>query len=188
MDKKKQKTISKFMSLVLRHQPDTAGLTIGEGGWVEVTQLLEGMASAGRSVTREQLDFVVSDNDKQRFQFSGDGTRIRATQGHSVEVDLGYEPATPPSVLLHGTPGKFLVQIREQGLTKQKRHHVHLHQDSSLAASVGQRRGRPVVLTIDAEGMSETGHSFFVTPNSVWLTDHVPPEFITFPIEGQGGC
>lgn len=181
MDKKQQKKFSKFMSLVLRHQPQTAGLQLDDAGWVAVDALLAGMNEAGRRITREQLETVVADNDKQRYQFSEDGTRIRATQGHSVEVDLGYESAMPPEQLAHGTPGRFVEAIRCEGLTKQKRHHVHLHADLDLAASVGQRRGTPVVLLVKARAMADAGHEFFVTPNDVWLTDHVPPEFIVFP-------
>ena len=169
------------MSLVLRHQPQKAGLNLDEAGWVGVDDLLAGMANAGKEVTRQQLEEVVADNDKQRFQFSEDGQQIRATQGHSVDVDLGYEKSTPPAVLCHGTPEKVVDVIRNEGLTKQKRHHVHLHEDESLAASVGQRRGRPVVLKINAQQMAADGHDFFVTPNNVWLTHTVPPQYIEFP-------
>ena len=181
MDQKQQKRISKFMSIVLRHQPEKAGIVLDGAGWVRVDELLAGMANAGKQVTRQHLEEVVSENDKQRFQFSEDGERIRATQGHSVDVDLGYAEASPPAVLRHGTPEKFIDAIRAEGLTKQKRHHVHLHEDESLASSVGQRRGRPIVLKINARRMAEDGHTFFVTPNNVWLTDSVPPEYIEFP-------
>lgn len=181
MDKKKQKTISKFMSLVLRHRPEAAGLVLDDSGWVAVEDLLAGLRSAGRDVSREMLETVVKENDKQRFQFNADRSRIRATQGHSVAVELGYERSEPPELLAHGTPKQFVESIRTQGLKKQKRHHVHLHADQALASSVGQRRGAPVVLTIEAKRMSEAGYEFFVSPNDVWLTDHVPPEFIVFP-------
>ena len=183
MNKKKQKTISKFMSLVLRHQPDKAGLVLDDAGWVGVEDLLAGMQRVGRDVTREILESVVQENDKQRFQFSADGTMIRATQGHSVDVELGYEKAEPPEFLCHGTPTQFVEPIRCEGLKKQKRHHVHLHADQNLASSVGQRRGTPVVLKIEAKRMFDAGHEFFVSPNDVWLTDHVPPDFIQFPNE-----
>lgn len=181
MFEKHKKVISKYMSLVLRHQPELIGLELDEAGWVNVDELLFAMNRAGRRCNREQMEEVVRDNDKQRFQFNEDKSRIRATQGHSLSVDLGYSASTPPDVLCHGTPTKFVKAIQEEGLTKQKRHHVHLHCDMELAASVGQRRGKPVILTIDAKAMAEAGHEFYVTPNEVWLTDHVPPEFITFP-------
>lgn len=181
MYEKLKKKISKYLSLVLRHQPDVLGLQLDEAGWTDANILLKKMNAAGRRCNREQLETVVRENDKQRFQFNEDRTKIRATQGHSIEVDLGYAESEPPEQLLHGTPEKFVEPIQREGLTRQQRHHVHLHCDSALAASVGQRRGKPVVLTIKAKAMFDAGHKFFVTPNNVWLTDHVPPEFIEFP-------
>ena len=183
MKSDKTKKISKFMSLVLRHKPETIGLQLDAAGWVSVSALLEGMRAKGKSLTREQLDEVVADNDKQRFEISDDGTLIRARQGHSVEVALGYEEVEPPELLHHGTPTQFVASIREHGLNKQKRHHVHLHQDPNLASTVGSRRGTPVVLTIESQNMAAAGHKFYVTENEVWLTDHVPPKFIRFPTE-----
>lgn len=181
MNPQQTKKISKFLSLVLRHQPDKIGITLDEAGWTQVDTLLTQLNNAGRTVSRDVLETVVAENDKQRFQFSEDGTLIRATQGHSVDVELGYEKSSPPDVLCHGTPTKFVDAIRNEGLTKQKRHHVHLHADPSLAASVGQRRGKPVVLRINAKHMETDGYEFFVSPNGVWLTDHVPSEYISFP-------
>ncbi|MFK7818461.1 MAG: RNA 2'-phosphotransferase [Planctomycetaceae bacterium] len=181
MFEKHKKVISKYLSLVLRHQPELIGLELDKAGWVETDKLLKAMNRAGRRCNREQLEEVVRDNDKQRFQFNENKTRIRATQGHSLTIELEYEAVPPPDVLLHGTPTKFVDSIRRQGLKKQSRHHVHLHCDAELASSVGKRRGQPVVLTIDAKGMAAAGHEFFVTPNQVWLTDNVPPQFITFP-------
>ena len=181
MDAKTQKKISKFMSLVLRHQPQVAGLTLDEAGWVEVDALLQGMKAQGRGISREQLDAVVRDNDKQRFQFDETKTRIRASQGHSVDVALGYEPAAPPELLFHGTPGQFVDSIRREGLTKQKRHHVHLHENRDVAVDAGGRRGRPVLLKVESGRMAADGYEFFVTPNRVWLTDCVPPQYLIFP-------
>jgi putative RNA 2'-phosphotransferase len=181
MFEKHKKVISKYLSLVLRHQPELIGLNLDKAGWVETEVLLKAMNRAGRRCNREQLEEVVRDNDKQRFQFNENKTRIRATQGHSLQIELEYEAVQPPDILLHGTPTKFVEAIRGQGLKKQSRHHVHLHCDSALAKTVGQRRGKPVVLTIDAKAMAAAGHEFYVTPNQVWLTDHVPPQFITFP-------
>ena len=181
MKEQETRRISKFMSLVLRHQPERAGLELDDAGWTCVSDLLAAMQRTKHKIDREQLEKVVAENDKQRFEFSEDGQRIRARQGHSVTVDLGYPEATPPEILHHGTPTQFLDPIRREGLTKQKRHHVHLHQDGELAASVGQRRGKPVVLTIEAARMADAGYKFFVSENDVWLTDHVPPEFIRMP-------
>lgn len=181
MNREQKKKISKWMSLVLRHEPDSIGIQLDSAGWVAVDQLLLGMNRSGKKISREQIQTVVRDNDKQRFEFSEDGIRIRATQGHSVVVELDHPAAVPPDVLFHGTPGKYVESIRKQGLMKQQRHHVHLHTDASLASEVGSRRGRPCLLEINAKQMSADGIVFYVTPNDVWLTDHVPPNYICFP-------
>jgi putative RNA 2'-phosphotransferase len=130
-----------------------------------------------------ELKQVVADSDKQRFALSDDGTLIRANQGHSVAVDLDLEPLTPPDVLYHGTVAKFLDAIREKGLLKGKRHHVHLSGDKATASNVGSRRGKPVILTIESNRMHALGLMFYLSKNGVWLTDHVPPEYIGFPGE-----
>lgn len=181
MDTKQRKRKSKFLSLVLRHQPEQIGIQLDPAGWVDVDELLEALSSNRRGMSLEQLQAVVQQNDKQRFSFSADGKRIRASQGHSVEVDLGYESVPPPEFLLHGTPEQFLPAIRESGLKRMQRHHVHLHEDTQVATAVGQRRGKSVILKIRASEMHLAGHLFYVTPNSVWLVDQVPPEYIEFP-------
>jgi putative RNA 2'-phosphotransferase len=181
MDNRQLVKTSRFLSLILRHQPDKVGVTLDESGWVEVETLLRAVNENSRPLTREQLDRVVAQNDKKRFEFSEDGTRIRASQGHSVDVDLGYEAADPPEILLHGTVPQFVDSIRKTGLNKGNRHHVHLHQDRAVATQVGQRRGKAVILTVLAGAMREAEHEFFRSTNGVWLTDHVPPEFIEFP-------
>jgi len=177
-DKRMVKT-SKFLSLVLRHDPDRIGLTLDPAGWVEVSDLLAALAARGRPLTREQLDFVVEQNDKRRFAFDPTGTRIRASQGHSVPVDLGYADAEPPARLFHGTHPQVLDAIRREGLRPMNRHAVHLSADVETATRVGARRGRPVVLTVDAARMAADGHRFRVSANGVWLTDAVPPEYVT---------
>lgn len=181
MDAQQTKKTSKFLSLVLRHQPETIGITLDDAGWVTVDDLLTALASQGRPLTREVLEMVVANNDKQRFSFSDDGKQIRANQGHSVEVELGYEACTPPEILYHGTPRQFVEPIRRGGLQKMQRHHVHMHQDLNTATAVGNRRGKAVILKIRALEMHAAGHAFFVTANHVWLTDHVPSEYIEFP-------
>jgi len=181
MNTEQTKKTSKFLSLVLRHQPETIGIELDESGWVEIDTLLSAMAEHGRPLTRQALQFVVDNNDKQRFSISEDGTQIRANQGHSVEVELGYEPCTPPEILLHGTPQQSVDPIRETGLQKMRRHHVHLHEDAGTATAVGNRRGKSVLLKVRALEMHQAGHVFYVTTNRVWLTDHVPSEFIEFP-------
>lgn len=181
LDVKQTRRISKFLSLVLRHQPQTIGIKLDFAGWVDIDDLLKAMARGGKGITREQLEHVVSSNDKQRFTINEEGTQIRAKQGHSVSVDLGYQPAEPPEFLCHGTPERFVPLIQAGGIKKMQRHHVHMHPDQSLAKEVGSRRGKPVLLVIRAAEMHRAGHEFFVTENEVWLTDHVPPEFINFP-------
>ncbi|WP_033344149.1 RNA 2'-phosphotransferase [Catenuloplanes japonicus] len=167
---------SKRISSVLRHRPDSVGITLAPDGWVPVPTLL-----AALHLTREQLGRVVAENDKQRFTIerTPDGERIRANQGHSVTVDLGYEPQDPPGTLFHGTADRNLAAIREQGLVKGRRHHVHLSPDPDTARTVGGRHVRPVVLTIDAGRMARDGHTFFRSANGVWLIDAVPPQYVT---------
>jgi putative RNA 2'-phosphotransferase len=166
---------------VLRHDPQSIGIELSPSGWVGVEELLAATARHRHPISRDQLDDVVRTNDKQRFAFSEDGSQIRANQGHSAPVDLGYEPATPPELLYHGTTGKFLDSIRRHGLHKRRRHHVHLSPSLATATAVGARRGEAEILTIRAQAMHAAGHTFYVTPNQVWLTDEVPPEFIEFP-------
>ncbi len=172
---------SKFLSLVLRHQPDAAGITLDEAGWVGIDVLLAGCAAHGKTIDRAQLERVVADSDKQRFAFNADRTRIRANQGHSVEVDLQYEPRTPPDILYHGTASRFLDSIQEKGLLKMNRHHVHLSAETRLTMRVGARHGRPVLLIIRAQEMVAAGHVFYCSTNHVWLVDAVPVQFIDFP-------
>lgn len=179
--KNSTKKISKLMSLVLRHKPEHLGLQLDENGWVEVDQLLAAMSREGLQVDIPLLEEVVRENDKQRFSFSEDRLRIRANQGHSVEVDVELAQKIPPATLLHGTVEKFLDLIRESGLKKMSRQHVHLSADLETASKVGSRRGKPVILQVDAEAMSENGHVFYLSANGVWLTEHVPPQFLKFP-------
>ena len=175
--------ISKFLSLVLRHDPARLGITLDSAGWTDVAALLEACVAHGVAFTRDQLVDVVATSDKQRFALSSDGTRIRANQGHSVEVELELAPATPPAVLYHGTIARFLPSIREHGLLKGLRHHVHLSADLATAKHVGGRRGKPVVLTVRAADMVAARHAFFVSQNGVWLTEHVPAEYLELPPE-----
>ena len=169
---------SKFLSLILRHRPETVGIALDEGGWAEVEALLAGMAQKGHRLSRAELDHVVETNNKRRFAFSADGTRIRAVQGHSRAIELDLSPRIPPDRLFHGTVARFIVSIRSKGLVRGNRQHVHLSPDRETAAIVGRRRGDPVILTIDAAAMARAEHQFYLSENGVWLTDHVPPGFI----------
>jgi len=174
---------SKFLSRVLRHRPDSIGIELGEGGWVEVDTLLVRCRDRGELLTRAQLLEVVSRCDKQRFALSADGQRIRASQGHSVKIDLGYAVAEPPAELFHGTTRSRLEVIRVEGLRAMRRHHVHLSACAETAARVGRRHGPPIVLRVRADRMVVAGHTFFESANGVWLTEKVPPEFLEWPPE-----
>ena len=177
MDKKLVRT-SKFLALVLRHEPRRIGLSLDEGGWASVPELIERATSAGVTLTADSLKEVVEQNDKGRFSLSEDGLRIRAVQGHSLPVDLGLDAVEPPRVLYHGTAKRFLTGIRDQGLTSRGRQHVHLSPDEPTAGRVGQRHGKPVVLRIQSGEMCADGYEFFLSENSVWLTGEVPPQYI----------
>jgi putative RNA 2'-phosphotransferase len=170
--------ISKFLSLVLRHQPDKIGLKLDPAGWVSVEELLEACQSYVLPLTKNELETVVTGSDKQRFSFSDDRLQIRANQGHSVKIDLGYQPTAPPEELYHGTVERFLMSILEGGLSKGKRHHVHLSADLDTARKVGARRGVPIILRVMSGQMHRDGYLFFCSENGVWLTDKVPPEYL----------
>lgn len=179
IEKNRATSISKYLSLVLRHNPDAAGVTLDAEGWVDVEDLLAGAARHGHSLTRAELEEVVQKSDKQRFALSVDGQRIRANQGHSVSVDLGLESEIPPEVLYHGTVERFLASIMSTGLEKRSRQHVHLSLDIATANRVGSRRGEPVILKIAAASMHADGFRFFCSANGVWLTERVPPQYIS---------
>ncbi|WP_326666906.1 RNA 2'-phosphotransferase [Streptomyces canus] len=178
-DERRTVKVSKYLSKHLRHQPERIGLTLDEAGWVEIDALIAAATEHGFRFTRDELDHVVAANDKQRFAI--DGTRIRASQGHSIDVDLGLPPATPLAYLYHGTVARYLDAIRAEGLRPMNRHDVHLSPDRETATRVGARRGRPVVLSVDAEAMHRDGHVFHVSANGVWLTQSVPPRYLRFP-------
>lgn len=170
--------VSKYLSKHLRHQPERIGLVLDPNGWVEIDALLRATGDHRFPITRAELDHVVAVNDKRRFTIEGD--RIRANQGHSVEVDLDLPPAEPPAYLYHGTVTGSLDAIRAEGLRPMNRHHVHLSPDRETATRVGARRGRPVVLPVDAGVMHRDGHVFRVSANGVWLADSVPPHYLRF--------
>jgi putative RNA 2'-phosphotransferase len=170
---------SKLLSFILRHRPDSVGLALDANGWAAVDVLLACLQASGHTVDRAVLERVVARNDKQRFAFSDDGTRIRASQGHSVAVDLALEPATPPALLYHGTASRFLKSILASGLRASGRHHVHLSADIETARRVGARHGFPVVLRVDARRMQADGIVFYRSDNGVWLTAVVLPRYLS---------
>jgi len=173
MDAKSQKKTSKYLSLLLRHHPEAAGLTLDEHGWAEVSQLLKSVR-----IGMEDLEEIVANDEKQRYSFNEDRTLIRANQGHSVPVDLELEAREPPEFLYHGTVGQFLGSIQKEGLQRRSRQYVHLSPDVETAVRVGQRRGKPVILQVAAGRMYRDGYAFFLSVNGVWLTGEVPPQYL----------
>lgn len=171
-----RKRISKFLSLVLRHQPEKANLTLDEQGWASVDAVLIALKGRNLPCSMSALQEVVDTNDKKRFVLDGD--RIRASQGHSVNVDLGFVVTEPPGWLYHGTVEKFLDAIFEEGLAPGTRQYVHLSADKETATKVGSRRGRPVILKVASGRMHGEGLGFFLSVNGVWLTEHVPVRFL----------
>ncbi len=177
---KNLKHISKFLSLVLRHKPEEIGISMDANGWVDVDELIEKCTSRNMYLDFETLEEVVLTNDKQRFAFNDEYTKIRANQGHTVNVDLEFEPTKPADFLYHGTVEKYLTNIKSNGLQKMKRLHVHLSKDLETAIKVGSRRGQPIILKINASKMHEDGYPLYLSKNGVWLCDEVPVEYIEF--------
>ncbi|MEO0551549.1 MAG: RNA 2'-phosphotransferase [Pseudomonadota bacterium] len=171
---------SKRLSYVLRHAPEEVGLTLGDGGWVLIDDLLSGFHRKGWGMSREALDLAVETNDKKRFTISEDGRRIRAAQGHSVQIISDLKAIAPPALLHHGTAKRHLDAIMEQGLRPMSRQHVHLSLDLETAVKVGQRHGKPIVLHVASAEMAAEGFAFYRADNGVWLTDRVPPAFLSF--------
>lgn len=167
--------ISKYLSYLLRHKPGAVGLKMDKNGWVFVDELIE---KSEIPLNKESIERVVRDSDKQRFELK-DG-KIRANQGHSLDVDVELVSQKPPEILYHGTATRFVDGILKEGLTPQSRQYVHLSQDRETAVKVGQRHGKAVVLPIKATEMFNDGYQFFLSKNGVWLTRHVPPEYIVF--------
>ena len=173
--------LSKFLSLVLRHKPEVASVTLDGAGWASTAQVVQGCQKfCNQAVTESDVEYVVKTNNKKRFEFSADGLKIRASQGHSIDsVELGYKPQAPPELLYHGTAAKNLQSILTKGLLKCNRQHVHLSNDVVVAVAVGQRRGEPIVLTVFAQKMYNYGYEFFLSTNGVWLTKYVSPEYLS---------
>ena len=180
MDTKITKGISKLLSYILRHSPETIKLKLDENGWADVSELIAKFDLYDLTLDFELLQYVVENNDKKRFAFNEDKTRIRASQGHSIAVELNLNETEPLEYLYHGTVEKFLTDIKLQGLQKMSRQHVHLSADRETANKVGGRRGKPVILTISSGEMHKAGYKFYLSDNNVWLTDVVPAEYITF--------
>ena len=175
---KNEINISKFLSLVLRHQPETIGIQLDNNGWTDVNELIEKANNYGIKFDRETLSNIVATNSKKRFAFNDTLDKIRASQGHSVEIELGYTNQKPPEILFHGTAEKFVQSILDTGLEKRNRQHVHLSSDLETAIKVGQRHGKPFVFKILAEQMYNDNFQFYISDNGVWLTDNVPTKYL----------
>ena len=173
--------LSKFFSYVLRHKPDAIGLTLGDNGWVDIAELVAKGNAAGEVFTADDVLSVAASSDKKRFTISDDGLRVRAAQGHSVEVDLALKPSTPPDMLFHGTATRFAEAIMAEGLKPQSRQQVHLSRDEETAIKVGQRHGTPFIFRVESGRMHAAGFKFFVADNGVWLTDAVPADYLVAP-------
>lgn len=169
--------LGRFLSLVLRHDPGAAGIELDGHGWADVDELLAGVERTGRRIDREALERIVRENNKQRYAFNSDHTKIRANQGHSIPVDVELREARPPQYLYHGTAERSLPAIQREGLKKMSRQYVHLSANFETAVAVGRRHGRPVVLTIDAEAMVRDGAVFYRSENGVWLCESVPAKY-----------
>lgn len=179
MTKKEETKISKLLSLVLRHKPETIGLVLSEEAWADTSELIDKMNANDCSMDMAMLSQVVENNSKRRFAFNNDRSKIRANQGHSLNVDLQLTPKIPPHLLFHGTAIKNIDKIMKWGLNKMERQHVHLSSDKLTAEKVGKRHGKPIVLQVAAHEMQVMGFVFLESENGVWLTDHVPIEFIS---------
>ncbi|MCT2408763.1 RNA 2'-phosphotransferase [Chryseobacterium antibioticum] len=179
MNEIENKRISKFLSLILRHQPETIQLKLDENGWAEVSELITKSAKGRMHFSFEDLEEVVETNNKKRFAFNEDKTKIRASQGHSIDIDLALKTIQPPDFLYHGTAETNMASILEKGIQKRSRQHVHLSADKETATKVGMRHGKPVILTIRTKEMHEDGIAFYLSANGVWLTDFVDAKYIS---------
>ncbi len=179
IDNRLHTKLSKFLSLVLRHKPETIGVSLSEKGWVDTKTLIQKMNEYGKQIDFETLSIIVETNNKKRFGFNENKSKIRANQGHSLNIDLGYTQKTPPDILYHGTARRNTDNIFKIGLEKRNRHHVHLSKGIETAFKVGQRHGKPVVLKVLAKEMHKDGFKFFESENKVWLTNSVPANYLT---------
>lgn len=179
MNEQQKKKTSKFLSYVLRHHPELIDLNLDENGWANVDELIAKSTNDSQGFTFEELDEIVETNDKKRFIFNEDKTRIRANQGHSIDINLALISQKPPEFLYHGTAQGNIDSILEKGIEKRSRQHVHLSQDKETASKVGMRHGKPVILTINTQKMFEDGLEFYLSENNVWLTDFVDIKYIS---------
>ncbi len=170
--------IGRFLSLILRHKPEVIGITLDEYGWAYVDDILKGFEKEGHAITMEDLIYIVENNNKKRYSFNDDLTKIRANQGHSIKVNIELQKETPPNILYHGTAEKYYNEIINKGILKQTRNHVHLSIDIETALVVGKRHGKPIIFEVDTKQMYKDGVDFYLSKNNVWLVDKVMPKYI----------
>ena len=170
--------LSKFLSLILRHKPETIGITLDKNGWVDIKELIEKIKLSDRYIDIEILERIVREDDKNRYSFDEKKEKIRANQGHSIKVELNLKEVIPTTILYHGTATRFLESIREKGIIKGNRQYVHLSKDMETARNVGRRHGKVIILPIDIEGLKKIGHKFYLSENNVWLSDDIPSKYI----------
>ena len=174
----KLEKISKNLSYILRHNPSSIDLTLDKNGWADVKSLLKQLSQYGKELSMTELEWIVDNNNKKRFAFNDKKTKIRASQGHSIDIDLNLEEKIPPQLLYHGTSTDTIAKIHKGGLKKMSRQHVHLSADKETAFNVGKRHGESCVFIVESEKMLQYGYKFYESENGVWLTDNVPAEFI----------
>ena len=179
MNHEQETKYSKFISLILRHKPETIGIKLDEHGWADVKELLDGINYTGRNITFSDLVYIVDHDNKQRYSFNEDKTKIRANQGHSIKVDVELEERIPQDILYHGTSLKSVDSIIKYGLKKMDRLYVHLSDNFNKAKAVGERHGTPIVFSINSKQMVYDGYIFYLSKNGVWLIDEVPPKYLT---------
>lgn len=175
---RKDENLGRFISMVLRHKPEIIGITLDEYGYADVKELIDAMNKHKKYIDMMTLEKIVAENDKKRYSFNENHTKIRANQGHSIAVNLELERTVPPEILYHGTAKRFLESIQKSGLQKMSRQYVHLSKDINTAIKVGQRHGNVVVLKVYAKKMYEYGYSFYLSKNGVWLCDKVPCKYL----------
>ncbi|MGH1437551.1 MAG: RNA 2'-phosphotransferase [Lewinella sp.] len=172
------KSLSKFLSLILRHKPEVIGIKLDENGWADVDALIEGAMDKNKEMDLPILEAIVASDEKQRYTFNEDKSKIRANQGHSVKVDLELEPVKPPKILYHGTTERFVQSIMLKGIEPRSRNHVHLSEDVETATEVGDRRGDTMIFKVFSGAMFRDGYHFYQSANGVWLTDLVPNKYL----------
>ncbi len=170
--------ISKYLSMILRHRPQAAGIELDAHGWADIDELLAGMQKRYPLFDREMLEQIVARDEKQRYAFDETHARLRANQGHSIQVDVELQEKKTPDVLWHGSAGRFDHAIRREGLKPMSRLYVHLSKDIETALKVGKRHGEPVVYAVDTKAMVKDGYHFYLSANNVWLTRSVPPHYL----------